>query len=1008
MKYKNLNKVISKEKRKTINEKILYCIDNNLCEKFNLTQQAIFSSYTGNGGLHGLDFSDFNSFYDYTQAKQIEEVGQFYTGYNEAEYMCNCLGIKKDELIVDITAGIGNMFNFCPTEKNCHANEIDLKSYKVLNKLYPDVIATHGDMINYNPLMLFDISVGNPPFNLKLFYKNEYQLSQYVYIQKCNELLKTGGLMALIVPYSFLNDEFSDKKYIEYMNNNFSFICQIELKKDAFKYLGVDNFKTKIMFFSKKSQYIDSKEYKNIFVTGTSEKIYSDYVLPVRQQLEKNKSRIRLENMQNYNNNDKNFDDKVKKLLFDIKRNKHINNKYNECYNYYLQYYNQKKPISLNNEEWEKVRITKKKVISKLKNILSRQHIKEVEKIKLVKTNYAIKLKGYSEKTKLYIEKLNNNTWSINDLVLDIDTIDNNNIVEKNCFDKLINSKKKSYNQQSKKFNDMTIDKKIDEYLRKKYLYDTENQEKIYLNDIQLNDTNKALQKNYSYLQWEQGSGKSITGIFQGLYRLENNNINNVFVVAPAIAIKNTWSIMLDNFNIKNRIINNMEDIKQIKKGEFILLTFGMLIKNERFLKKFIKINNKKFMLILDESDNISNINSKRCKSVLNCFRKLPYKLLLSGTSTRNSINEIYTQLELMYNNSINMISENKHIYTTEKRTGELIQEENKNYMKQIPAYKKGYELFSNSHIPKKITVFGVSKYNQNIFNKDILKKVIDKTIITRTLKDISGRELYNINQVVCNFNSDEYTLYEKILKEFYTMSSEYQIKTGNSKKDAMFKMLAMLNTLLKACSIPHSFNEYVGEKISSKFIKVFDLLEKFNNERVAIGCTRIKTVNLYANELRKRFPNRKIFVITGNETTLKERREIVNQLKKYDNAILLSTQQALSCSMNIGFIDKVVIPEMQYNDSSMGQYRGRFIRMNSKNPTQVYNIIYDKSIESNLLKLIMCKEKLNLFMKNQDIEDYELFEKYGVDSYLFNCLMVKEIDSEGKINITWGNQEIV
>jgi hypothetical protein len=655
-------------------------------------------------------------------------------------------------------------------------------------------------------------------------------------------------------------------------------------------------------------------------------------------------------------------------------------------------------------EEWEQIKITKEKVIEKLKEILSSQHIKELDKIELVKTNYTIKLKAYSESTKKYLELKNNKEWGINDLILN----GCDNIQEKNLYKKLIDTKKKNFLNQSKDFNNMELDFNIAKWLKETYLYDSENEEKIFLNEKQLTDTNKTLQKRYSYLQWEQGSGKTITGIFQGKYRLENNNVKNIFVVAPAIAIKNTWNIMLNNFNIPNRVISSIEDIKNIKEGEFILLTFGMLIKYERFIKKFIKMNNKKFMLILDEADSISNPNSKRCKSVLSCFRKLPFKLELSGTSTRNSINESFSQFELLYNNSINMLSNNQYVYTTDKKSGELKEEYNEYYLKPFPPYRKGHEVFSNSHIPKKITVFGVSKYNQDIFNKDELKELIDKTIITRTLKDITGRELYNINQVVCNFNSSEQELYKTILDQFYTMSAEYHIHTGNSRKDSMFRILAQLNTLLKACSIPHSFKEYKGNKLSSKFLKVFELLDQFKNERVAIGCTRIKTVELYAKEIRRQFPDRKLFIITGNETTLKERREIVKELKKYDNAILLSTQQALSCSMNIGFIDKVIIPEMQYNDSSMGQYRGRFIRMNSDNKTQVYNVLYNKSIENNLLKLIMCKEKLNLFMKNQDLNDDEIFEKYGVDSWLFNCLMVKEKDEEGRVNITWGEQNII
>jgi hypothetical protein len=106
MKYKSFNQIISQEKRKAINEKILYCIDNNLCEKFNITNDVIYNSYSGQGGLHGLEFNNYNSFHEYTKAKQEIENAQFYTHHNEAQFLINCLGIKENELIVDITAGI--------------------------------------------------------------------------------------------------------------------------------------------------------------------------------------------------------------------------------------------------------------------------------------------------------------------------------------------------------------------------------------------------------------------------------------------------------------------------------------------------------------------------------------------------------------------------------------------------------------------------------------------------------------------------------------------------------------------------------------------------------------------------------------------------------------------------------------------------------------------------------------------------------------------------------------
>ena len=190
------------------------------------------------------------------------------------------------------------------------------------------------------------------------------------------------------------------------------------------------------------------------------------------------------------------------------------------------------------------------------------------------------------------------------------------------------------------------------------------------------------------------------------------------------------------------------------------------------------------------------------------------------------------------------------------------------------------------------------------------------------------------------------------------------------------------------------------------KFKTVLSLLDEFSDERVAIGVRHISVVNAYAKEIRKAFPGRPVFVITGNETTLKQRKKIVKELKETTNGILISTQQSLSASMNIDFVNKCIIPELHWNNSSMSQYYFRFIRYTSTEFKQVYFVTYENSIESNLLKMILVKDKLNLFMKDQDLTDDELYERFGVNSNMLQNLMYKEKTEEGYV-IRWGNQKV-
>ena len=58
-----------------------------------------------------------------------------------------------------------------------------------------------------------------------------------------------------------------------------------------------------------------------------------------------------------------------------------------------------------------------------------------------------------------------------------------------------------------------------------------------------------------------------------------------------------------------------------------------------------------------------------------------------------------------------------------------------------FPAYKRGYELFSYSYLPKKITVFGLEKANQDIYNASFLDELLEKTVITKNLNEEVGRK---------------------------------------------------------------------------------------------------------------------------------------------------------------------------------------------------------------------------------------------------------------------------
>ncbi len=1009
MKYKINEAAIPQENRKEINDKILYLIDNNLCDQHNISKEDIFNSYTGDGGLHGLDFKDYSSFHDYTEAKKELENGQFFTSHTISKFLIDCLKPNEHDLIIDLTSGMGNFFNYLPNELNVYGNELDIKAYKVSKYLYPHANITNQDIRNYKTDIQFDIVLGNPPFNLKWDVGNDEYLSQLYYCIKSYEVLKPGGIMALIVPRSFLSDDFVDGGMITEINKMFNFVSQFTLPSDSFNHVGVNNFETKIMFFQKKSEHVTERPYKSNtiksleIIESESNYIYNNYIKPILDEKQQVKNKIILETM-SQNKDENEFHYKVNKLLFDIKSNPKINKYYSKCEAYLNRYYTQEQPEGMTYEEWQKVRITKNKVIRYLKNTLKKQHKKpEVHITRLVKNRYGLKLKAYSTKERKFLKSYNGvKEISFNDMI-----INDNYPFQDHKYIKLFEKKSKEYQKQNCSFKNIKQDEKIKSFLENLVIYDKENSQEIKLNNIQKEDTIKMLSKNYGYLQWGTGAGKSLSAIAQMLYRKQHNSIRNIFLIAPAIAINNNWDEILKAYDIDFIRIKSLKDIDNIKHGQIVIMTFGMITKYQKQIKKFVKMQSQKVMLVLDEADGICNPSSKRTKAILNCFRRVKFKLLMSATSTRNNIPESFTAFELLYNNSVNMLSKNDIIFIEDKKTKEIKEEFNKFYMWPFPAYKKGHTHFKRSFSPEKATVFGVGKMNQDIYNSEELSELINKTMITRTFEEVSGKNIYKIIQKTTEFNHAEKELYRIVIEEFYKLTHMYR-STGNSRKDALLRIIQQLNSLLKACVTPNIFKDYYSSQTPSKAIEMVNMLHEWDNEHVVIGCTHIKTVNMYASYIKNKFPERPLFIITGDSTTLSKRKEIIKKLKETKNGILICTQQSLSSSMNIDFVNRVLLIELQWNFAAMHQFFARFIRYTSTEQKEIHFLTIRNSIESNLLKLIMNKEKLNNFMKNDSIDDDEILERFGVDFDILNMLLIKEKDEEGKSYIQWNTQKVV
>ena len=1003
---------LTTEQRREFNEKILCLIDNGGCGRAGITRSDIFNVYTGKGGLHGLDRADYDNYHAYSEAKKEVEIGQFFTPPPLCEFVMACLKPSEMDLVADLTCGMGNFFNYVPVQSNAYGCELDPNAYKVARYLYPKAALTQGDIRTYAPEQRFDYVVGNPPFHLHWSLEDGTEMnSQLYYCLKAAQLLKPLGILAVIVPASFLADSFSDGSAIKRMETYFGFLGQIALPPETFRALGVDSFPTKLQFWQKKNISWDNRSGRystecpapSLPLTRPAEEAeptYRQYIQPAKAALEQNRSHVLLE-LSRERATSKNFMYKVQKLLYQIKCHPATRNRYAGCLDYAQRFFTQQKPDEMSVETWNKKKLTEAKVLSYLRRALSRQAAKpEQDVIQLVKQKYSFVYKGYSHKIRQQMTEEQRTPSPIYQAVLA------NRPEDYPGFERLLRRKRREYDCQNQRFAEMSEDPEIAAWLEQFHYWDAENEDWVWLNSMQKHDINLQLQKRYGFLQWEQGCGKTAAAIAVGQYRVERQGAHSVWVVSSAISIRNNWNVILKGADIPHVFVQRLADFEKIRSGDFVLMTLNKVGQFRKRIPKYLKRLGRNIQFVLDESDTIANPTTRQATSVLACFRRCRYKLLTTGTSTRNNIAEFAPQLELLYNNSINMISWSDTLYYRSRDTDTLEEHYNFQYGKPIPAYKSGYSLFSASHLPEKITVFGVGQRNQDIYNSDVLDNILAKTVITRTFAEVTGKELRRFHQMPIPLVLDERDVYELVLKKFYEVQRNYFLSTGNTRKDAMMRLIQQITLLLRVSAAPDTLEEYTGG-VPLKEVAIAERICGWPDEVVAVGVRHKAVLDRYAAAFREYLPDRPLFCVTGSTMSFAQRRNLRKVLRASGNGILLCTQQSLPSSVNFHFVNKVVGPGLHFSNAGMSQFYMRFIRFNSTEYKDIYFPIYLGSLESNLMRMVLAKEKLTQFMKGEDANMDEIYEKFGVDYDLLATLMTREEDEKGYLRIQWGNQKI-
>ena len=504
------------------------------------------------------------------------------------------------------------------------------------------------------------------------------------------------------------------------------------------------------------------------------------------------KHRLRFDLMRETNRIDKEelelFEYKLAKYMYELKAHAKLNRHIAKAEALVTKFRNQKPPENATNEqgkEWERKKLTTKKVLAVLRRYITSQNVVSREEVALVKSSYGFKLKQYAPRL---LDKVPHKAAGINDLVLGRAVLPmpefptEKNMRQIRAAEKLIGRKRRQYEVQNQQFADMKPDTRLTEYLDRMTFVNKDG-DVCEFTALQKHDQNLVLQKRYALLNWQQGLGKTAAVYHRAKYLLKYRKIRNVIILAPAIATNMTWIPFLSMNREQFRVVRSNADLETVSEGVFLVLSTSMFGKLKRGLARFVRRTSRKLCLVFDESDEITTPSSQRTRHILSLFRRLRYKILDTGTTTRNNIAELYSQFKLLYNNSINMICWSGRVYH-ENRDKEIEEENNPHYGEPFSAF-RGHVLFRACHCPGKSTVFGIEKQNQDVYNKEELAKLIGKTVITRKFRDFAG-EKYRIRTHTVIPSGGECEVYRVIIEEFCRICELYYNCTGDAKKDAL------------------------------------------------------------------------------------------------------------------------------------------------------------------------------------------------------------------------------
>lgn len=362
------------------------------------------------------------------------------------------------------------------------------------------------------------------------------------------------------------------------------------------------------------------------------------------------------------------------------------------------------------------------------------------------------------------------------------------------------------------------------------------------------------------------------------------------------------------------------------KKSHLILTTYATVRQDIEQLKEMNFT-----YIILDESQNIKNPNSKISKAVMLLSSR--WKLALSGTPIENNLGELYGLFRFL---NPAMFGSPKDFQT--------------DYYD--PVVKEGDE-YALKDLKMKIYPFLLRR-----LKGEVLKDLPEKT-----------------EQIIyVEMSSEQAKLYEK-RRSFYYEAIKMKVKSEGFNKSRFFLFQA-LNELRQLAGIPEIISNREIES-PKKGVLLEHLLEVIGNgHKALVFANYLEALNIMEEALKAEdIGTLKMTGSTGN------RESIVDSFQNgNDYQVLLMTLKTGGVGLNLTAADYVFIFDPWWNASVENQAVDRVHRIGQKNSVFSYKLITKDTIEEKILQLQQNKTELVNSLIDSDSESLKSLSEDDID----------------------------